>query len=139
MAAVLRKYLSAAAKRGFQWGEYDCFLFAAGWAWVHSGADPMSRWRGMYRTEAEAKTIVARLGGISACMGTAMWEIGWRTVSVVALEPGDVVMVALPGGTGEHVAGVAVGGRKVALLTAKGLVVAPAHVLRAWRWQARHG
>jgi hypothetical protein len=140
VAAVLSRYLAEAAARGFVWGEHDCMLFAADWVREVSGVDPAARWRGKYNSQWQAEALLATQGGMGEAMAQALSACNWSTVSVVALEAGDVVLAAPREGVvaARHVAGIAVDQRKVALLTQRGkreLVVAPVPVLRAWRYR----
>lgn len=128
---LLRHYLTTAARRGFAWGENDCILFAAGWAQHVCGRDPAQDWRGHYRNEEAANACLQRAGGLEQAIHGALIACGWRRAATA--KPGDIVLATLPGHDGKQAAGICVGRNKTALITRKGLVVAPVPVLRAWR------
>jgi hypothetical protein len=139
VAAVLRHYLGEAARRGFAWGEHDCILFAAGWVREVCGQDPARQWRRRYADEASAKACLEQAGGMLQAIEGAIVPLGWRRMQPEAISAGDVALIDLPGHDGKEAVGIVAGRRKVALLTRRGLVVAPVPVLAAWRYGGRHG
>lgn len=133
MAAVLLKqYLSDAAALRFQWGTHDCMLFAADWAQRLTGIDPAAQWRGSYASADAAEALIERHGGARGIVAAGLRAAGWRPVWPPKAGDICVVEAPAPGGTA-HVAGVAVDIARVALATARGLVIAPAPIVEAWR------
>jgi hypothetical protein len=137
MAAILMgtlsAFLSEAAARGFAWGQHDCMLFVADWARRLTGNDPGARWRGTYSTQAEAEAILSRGGGPGPILHEALTAQGWVPV-VSDLKPGDIAVVRVPAFAGHAlVASVFAGRGRFALVTERGLVVAPAPLMLGWR------
>jgi len=134
MAAVLKQYLSEAASLRFQWGAHDCMLFAADWAARLTGADPAAAWRGSYASADEAAALLERHGGPRGIVACGLRDIGGWTQTVQP-RAGDICIVQAPtrGGCLAHVAGVVAGRERVALVTARGLVIAPAPIVEAWQ------
>ncbi len=66
MAARLTAFIREAMRREFIWGERDCILFCTDWVQVVTGIDPAARWRGSYKSEAEAQTIIDGFGSLVA-------------------------------------------------------------------------
>lgn len=130
---LLRRYLSHAAQRGFAWGEQDCILFAAGWAREVCGRDPAAAWRGQYRNEQSGMACLERAGGMATAIHAALTDCGWRRVHTEKIRHGDIVLADLPAHDAPQAAGIAVGRGRIALLTRRGLVVAPVTITRAWR------
>lgn len=140
MAAILRRHLARAARRGFVWGEHDCMLFAADWALACTGRDPALALRGRYAGEGEAMALLERAGGAAPFMHRALIAAGWYAVKPEAVASGDIVLASLPGHSDPEAAGICLTARRIALLTRRGLVVAPVPVEKAWRHtEGRHG
>ena len=69
MATQLTDFIESYLDRPFAWGVSDCSLFVADWwAFVH-GVDPARHLRGAYSTAYQARSIVARAGGLAALVG----------------------------------------------------------------------
>ncbi len=60
----MTKFIRAAMRREFVWGERDCILFCTDWVKEVTGIDPAARWRGSYHSKAEAQTIIDGFGGL---------------------------------------------------------------------------
>lgn len=146
MTARLASFLAAALARPFARGRHDCCTFVADWAHETTGRDPAAHLRGTYHDDAGALALIAAAGGTAAIVGGALERQGWQRVA----EPsaGDIAVVAVPTPAGtEDVAAVctraAENGRRArfALVTARGLVVAPAACSAAWRHMrdVKHG
>lgn len=130
---MLADFLSRAAAKGFAWGEHDCMLFAADWAHALSGTDPAADYRGTYSSAHGAKAILAREGGLGALMRKCLAPLGWEYDTGVT-DGGEIVIVHAPTATGLHlVAGVHAGSQRIALVTERGLVIAPAQIWMAYR------
>lgn len=123
----LAELFAARAGKPFAWGAFDCCMFAADAVLAVTGHDPAADLRGAYATEAEARAVLARLGGVA---GIAIRRAG-PVVPTALAQPGDVGLslleadrpsLAVFGGAGWHAAGVL------------GLATVPARaVVRAWR------
>jgi len=127
-ALLLSEYLSDAAKRGFAWGRCDCILFACDWAARKTGIDPAAPWRG-YASEDEARAIITENGSVMDLLDRGLRAAGWMRTN--AAKPGDIVCVR-PKGHPEDVAGIATIGGRMALLTARGLVLWPLQPKAVW-------
>lgn len=128
---LLPKFLALAGREGFKWGERDCMLFVADWAWVLTGKDPGKDWRGVCATEAEAMAVVEDAGGILPLLASCIEPFGWRRVEMPS--PGNIVLVSVP----RHetpIAGVWTA-KGAALLQRRGLSVWPLPVIAAWAFQ----
>jgi hypothetical protein len=134
----LPQFLSEALRRPFRRGDHDCMTFAADWAVVVTGQDPAASWRGAYSDAAGAARILEQHGGARAMVGAQLEAQGWRRVADPAA--GDIALINAPTPTGhELVAAVCVAGAKpgraarFALVTQRGIVVAPADCIEGWR------
>lgn len=126
----LAALFAAREAQPFEWGRFDCCLFAADAVLAVTGHDPAADLRGTYATAAEASRVLASFGGVA---GVAIARAG-RVVPVALAQPGDVGLshhdaerpaLAVWGGSAWHAAG------------AVGVVVVPAGaVVRAWRCTA---
>jgi len=130
MAPLLTAFLTDAARRDFVRGRNDCMLFAADWVRTLTGRDPAAACRGVYDTEAGANAIISAAGGPEQIIDDNLRPLGWHRVSGDTAR-GDIALVAPPGH--EPTAGVAVGAKRIALLSHRGLVVWPLPVIAAWR------
>lgn len=131
MAQVLLKsFLAKALCEPFAWGTHDCMMFVADWARAATGQDPADGWRGTYQDEAGAREILALSGGEAAHMSARLRPLGWKPVAD-SLGAGDIVLGRLPRHD-DPIAGVCVGSRKAAFLTARGLLVWRPDVVAAW-------
>lgn len=59
---LLDHYIEATKARAFEWGTLDCVTFAANWRALVTGRDPIAEWRGTYKTEREALSLIVKLG-----------------------------------------------------------------------------
>jgi hypothetical protein len=129
---ALASFLSAAAARGFVWGEHDCMLFVADWAKRLTGQDPGAPWRGTYATQAEAEAILVRGGGPGPILHQALGAQGWHAITGGCAH-GDIAVVRVPTLAGRTLAAsIFVDRGRYALVTEQGLVVAPAPLLLGW-------
>ena len=71
---LLDNYVEASRARAFEWGSLDCVTFAANWKCIATGVDPIAEWRGTYKTEREALSLIVKLGcdGLEA-LGTRLF------------------------------------------------------------------
>jgi len=127
----LAALFAASAARPFEWGRFDCCLFAADAVQAVTGHDPAADLRGRYRSKLGAARVLGRFGGVA---GVAAARAGLEVPPAMA-QPGDVGLshhqpgqpaLAVWGGSAWHAVG-----------AGAGLVVVPASaVVRAWRCTA---
>jgi len=60
---ILNALLARAARDSFEWGRFDCVLFAADTVKALTGVDLAADFRGRYSTALEARRLIDRLGG----------------------------------------------------------------------------
>lgn len=58
----LHEFMCDARGREFEWGQWDCILFACAAAEAITGHDAAADYRGQYNSEAGARSILRRLG-----------------------------------------------------------------------------
>lgn len=90
----LAAFIEARHERAFSWGEADCCLFVCDGVEAMTGADPASRWRGLYSSEKGARRLMRDNGGV---FGLASLAFGPPVVSAMAAR-GDVVLIDTPAG-----------------------------------------
>ncbi len=92
----MTKFIRAAMRRQFVWGERDCILFCTDWVLEVTGIDPAARWRGSYHSKAEAQTIIDGFGGLVELCDEGYAEVLQRCepedalVGVITSIEGDV-------------------------------------------------
>lgn len=91
----LDDYLDRSLRLPWQWGQVDCCCWGGLWVGEATGKDPTERWRGRYRTAAQAGSIVARAGGLVALVDTEMQRHGFQRTD--APEHGDLGVVLFEG------------------------------------------
>lgn len=109
-------YLDAATRRPWIYGGgpggfrgHDCTLFLANWVMAVSGRDPADDLRETYSTREEAEAIVHRARGFVPLIGARVATLGWRGVrDANDAKPGDIAVVSLSLGRGQHFKGAAV-------------------------------
>lgn len=129
----LERYIQAARSRTFEYGSYDCALFAAGAVEVVTGIDYAAPLRG-YQSRFEAYRIVAAFGSLEAMVTSLLgFEPGHPSTAMC----GDVVIghVELSSGeTGECIGSCL--GNSCAFPQLVGVRFLPRSVAtRAWRIQ----
>jgi hypothetical protein len=128
----LADYLSEAGAIGFKWGSHDCCTFIANWAKRITGQDPAGPWRDAYVSQVMAEIIVRQAGGLGPLLHGALKPQGW--VAVTGCAPGDISIVQAPTPQGKQLtSSIFVGRGRFALLTQRGLVVAPMPFMLGWR------
>lgn len=126
----LAAHLSEATRRRFRRGTHDCGTFAADWVRRVSGVDPAAPLRGLYSTPVEADRIIADAGGYAPLIDRLLAGSGWRRAASPP-RTGDLVL-GLCAGHPEAALGICSGAGRVAFLTPRGLVIAPATIEAAW-------
>ena len=113
--SALDAFLSRHRDRAFEWGRFDCALFAADWLVALGRPDPAAQWRGAYAGVDGARRILAELGGLSAIATRAL---GAPRLCAFQAARGDVALIEWSGGeslgvvdtTGAGVAGASYAG-----------------------------
>lgn len=122
-------FLAEMAKRRIDFANGNCFSICADWIARRTGSDPAAPWRWI-ATRAQARAAVRAAGGDVALVVAAMAAFAETD------EPraGDVALVAAPVGRRCRAVGaICVAQDRYAVLTDRGLAIAPLPVLRAWR------
>lgn len=84
----LSNYISSCKDTEFQWGVFDCCLFAANCCQLVANSDPAAAYRGKYKTELGAKrTLSANHGSLAAAFGALYSEVAPNMA-----QRGDVVL-----------------------------------------------
>jgi len=92
---TLDDYLDRSLKQAWKWGYVDCCCWGGLWVAEATGKDPTERWRGRYRTAAQAGSIVARAGGLVSLVDGEMSRHGF--VRTEDPEHGDLGVVLFEG------------------------------------------
>jgi len=122
--------VDAARRRPFEWGRFDCALFAADAVAAMTGEDLAAPFRGRYRTRAGASRALRR-AGYESLEALCMALLGQPLDTPTLAQRGDVVL--LEAGNGPQL-GVCVGAQAAAPCEGEGLVFAPLSLWRtAWR------
>ena len=121
----LERFLRSSAERPFQYGVFDCALFACDAIGVMTGVDPARYLRGLYATRAEARKLLAYWGGFNAIAAANQMP----EIAVTTARRGDVLLMRR-----SALGLMALNGRQAVVLTEKGLALAPIDsALKAWR------
>jgi hypothetical protein len=81
----------------FDWGRYDCCLFAADAVWALAANDPAARWRKAYADEAGAVAIVSAAGGLASLVEASLATIGpHERIAPSFAQRGDPVLFEAP-------------------------------------------
>ena len=72
----------------------DCCTYAANWVREASGKDVFARYRGLYRSAAQARRLVAKRGGMEKILGAELTLHGFERVEHP--DHGDIGIVNLP-------------------------------------------
>jgi hypothetical protein len=124
----LATWLSAAARRRFLWGRFDCAVgFTALWVELVTGVDPARGLRGTYRSRRGARMLCQQAGGLPALVERRMSAMGFAPTPSPA--PGDVGVVLLDAGPACAIRTAA----GWAVLTQRGVAVIRRPALAAWR------
>lgn len=90
VASDLDAYVRRTALLPWCWGVQDCTIWPADWCLLRWGFDPAARFRGRYRSEAEAEALTA--GGL---LSTVAPEIALRRKAAAA--EGDIGIIEVAG------------------------------------------
>lgn len=91
----LNDWIARAQTREFQWGRFDCLMFAAGAVRAATGFDPARGHRGKYRSAASAARYLRSIGHADAA---AMLSSLFAEIPCAMARRGD--MVSADGNTG---------------------------------------
>lgn len=126
----LARFLQAASKRPFSWGETDCALLTADWVLEATGRDPAAAFRGQYTTQLGAARALARLGS-GDLETTASLMLGPPLDNPLEARRGDVCSIATDEGPA---LGVCAGAYVAVVTPTEGWGVHPlTSILKAWR------
>jgi hypothetical protein len=130
----LDRYLIAAGKRSFEWGQFDCILFSLGGAEAMTGIDAASAIRGRYSTSLGAAKHMRRLYKAAnldhACAAFAA-EWAGEEISPLMAQRGDIALADVPAAS---LGLVSLDGRTAVFLQESGIVKLPVRQCRrAWR------
>lgn len=115
-----------------EWGVFDCCLgLIAGWVDAERGVDCAAPFRGRYRSPRGAQRLIAQYGGLDVLIDTHFGPLGISQTAEAA--PGDVGVVRWNDVRGERVCAAIKTKLGWAALRERGLNVAPAPVVMAWR------
>jgi uncharacterized protein DUF6950 len=133
--ARLEAYLQVCAGRRFEYGVFDCALFAAGAIEVQTGQDWAASVRGRYRSRAELLTLAERLTGERSvyALGSQVLS-GLPSVPVGFAQRGDVLAIARAGGRDCSFGVLSLDGRHIWAAARLGLMRLPLRLaVGAWR------
>lgn len=117
-------YLAAAARRGFDWRDFNCGLFMADWVVERRGIDPAAFLRGLSLRQIAGE--IRDHGGFDQLCSHAFGAVGLRLIS--SARPGDVGVVL----AGRRQLGAIRTGKGWAVLTPGGYAVAQFLARAAW-------
>jgi len=126
----LRQFIDTHARRPFEWGVWDCVLFAAQSADFITGNDYSVSWIGRYNSQYGATRIIAEYFGGKF---ESIFDNYYHPTPHQLAQSGDIVRGVPPGDGPTH--GIAVGS-KVVFAGHGGLITYPASEVvldRAWR------
>lgn len=128
---ILVEALAEARTKPFEWGKFDCCLFAADVVRDIDGRDPAAPFRGRYRTAIGAYRALKRYagGGVAETAAKALAAMGCPEIPRKRAQRGDVVLIDTDLG---DALGICIGG-KVACAAPSGLSYLPLSAARrAW-------
>lgn len=121
----LEAYLWLCSQGSFGYGAQDCFLFVSGAVRAMTGIDPAARYRGRYRSRAQARALLKEAGGYSA----VFQNCGMKEIPMARAQRGDVVQLSRFG-----LGLMALDGQRAYTVGEEGLVlVTPQFQGKAWR------
>lgn len=130
-AERLSAFLYLAGRTPFAWGRFDCSLWLADWLVACGRPDPAAHLRGRYRTATGCARLLSRRGGLRAVIGDCAAQAGLAPTD--GPQAGDVGVVDAITANGVRQVGGLCTGARWAVLAPRGLIVAPAQPLVAWR------
>lgn len=88
--------------RPFEWGRFDCCLFALECNDACTGSFLYDRFAGTYDSEYGAARVLQPYGGIIGIADAVYGEFGWPQVPPLTAQRGDTVSMEVPDGTGQQ-------------------------------------
>jgi len=85
----LAEQFRQAETRTFEWGSFDCALFACDCVWAQTGEDPAAEFRGKYATQEQAEAF----GSVSAIAERIAAQFGLSEIGPTHAGRGDVVLI----------------------------------------------
>jgi len=127
----LRHFLETREECPFDWASNNCCLFAADWVRELTGIDPAKKYRDkLPKTEEEAKTLLAKKGGVLGLIKRTAKAHGWAEVPRHYAQRGDLILFDSPRGKALGLCT----GPTFAAAASQGLThYDMQHALRAWR------
>lgn len=89
-AVRLREFIAEHKNNPFQWGQWDCVLFASRCADFITGKNNSAQWCGSYDSELGAKKMVAKYFGGDF---SSVFDAYYNTIHPDYAEQGDIVLV----------------------------------------------
>jgi hypothetical protein len=133
---ALDAFLNAHRADPFQYGTWDCCLFAAGAIEAMTGTDIAVDFRGLYTTRQEATAAIAAITGGSTVRDAAAFcasKFGMAAVPKLMCRRGDMVLIERGGGDWS-MGIVSLNGLDVAVVTENGIEATPiASCASGWR------
>jgi hypothetical protein len=132
----LAQYLADNSSRPFEWGTYDCCLFAANVFEVLTGVDPAKELRGTYSSARQAAVILSEHGCMEALVEELLQPFAAETVPVLCAQRGDVVLVKNHSQVlGEYALAIVGMDGKLVIPAEHGLISIPLNnsAIKAWR------
>ena len=127
----LSEYLMQAQVKKFEWGRYDCCLFACEAVCVMTGTDLADGFRS-YASRQGANRLLKRKGGLRRICETVTKDYGIKEVPVLFARRGDVFLFKTKLGLTLGI--VNLNGYEIISVRLRGLAVVPIRDgLRAWR------
>lgn len=133
MAEVhLNEFLRLVASRPHRWGSTDCVMTLFEWVRRTSGVDPVAICGADWRSEREARTVIAAVGGILDGGAELFRRCGLAVTDAPAR--GDIgVIEHIHDGQQLHVAAICCGPRWAFPAEPKGIAMVRAVPLIAWK------
>ena len=100
--ASLGQTIQQGLQRPFEWGRFDCCLFALLCNDAVTGGSIYERFAGTYDSEYGAARVLQPYGGIVGIADAVYSEFGWPQVLPLMAQRGDTVSMKVPDGTGQQ-------------------------------------
>lgn len=85
-------FLASRSETAFEWGKFDCMIFASDAIELLTGADPAKEFRGAYSTEADAIEILKRRGGVRGIAMRGAKKYGFKQIPPLFAQRGDICL-----------------------------------------------
>jgi hypothetical protein len=124
--------IKAAQVKPFEWGTFDCCMFAADAVLALTGVDLAADFRGKYSDEAGAQAFIATYGDLAALVSAKTADKDMAEINLKFAQRGDLVLVN--NADRQTLGLVGLDSRFVLCTTKLGLVSIPmSHWLRGWK------